>query len=160
MKWVFSVLSESFPVVIQPCLCYLTCSSSSTSTHTQVHKHTIVFHRKGNEEREYFWSYNAFLDDKTQPCWWLLYLLQFVFLKKATPVLVKNSKDFGCLVFGLGVETHFDKKGFVIKLAEISRWKQEEMKKSRQKSGTKKLVFWSKSSKLFCSTVRIIINPK
>lgn len=40
----------------------------------------------------------------------LIYLLQFLFLNKATPVLVKNSKDFGNLVFGLGVETHFDKK--------------------------------------------------
>lgn len=44
-----------------------------------------------------------------------IYLLKFLFLNKATPVLVKNSKDFGNLVFRLGVETHFDKKCFVIK---------------------------------------------
>lgn len=43
-----------------------------------------------------------------------MYLLQFIFLNKTTPVLIKNPEDFGQLVFGLGVQTHFDKKGFVI----------------------------------------------
>lgn len=62
----------------------------------------------------------------------LIYLLQFLFLNKATPVLVKNSKDFGNLVFGLGVETHFDKKGFVIKW--IGGWnKQMETKRDEEK---------------------------
>lgn len=70
------------------------------------------------------------------PCWgWALlcYPLVFTFfLNKATPVLVKNSKDFVNLVFGLGVETHFDKKGFIIKW--ISSWnKQMETRRDAEK---------------------------
>lgn len=61
-----------------------------------------------------------------------IYLLKFLFLNKATPVLVKNSKDFGNLVFRFGVETHFDKKCFVIKW--ISSWnKQMETMRDEEK---------------------------
>lgn len=61
-----------------------------------------------------------------------IYLLQFLFLSKATPVLVKNSKDFVNLLFGLGLETHLDKKGFVMKW--ISSWnKQMETRRDEEK---------------------------
>lgn len=70
-----------------------------------------------------------------------IYLLQFLFLNKATPVLVKNSKDFVNLVFGLGVETHFDKKGFIIKW--ISSWnKQTETGRDAEKQSK----IWTKKN--------------
>jgi len=55
MKQVLSVLSECFLVVIQPFLHCLSCSSFSTSTHTCVHTHAIVFHLKRQKEKKYFW---------------------------------------------------------------------------------------------------------